>query len=720
MANDLGARKNTLTDLSSSSSFARIAQDYWLQIRVAIIAILALMIFFQDIYITGSEAIASSFYNYVLVIPFLSGFLIYRARRRLAAVMSLPDDQGQTNLNLGIGVSALAVAAVLYLYGSGTTYALDYHLVALEIFLGASILMLFNRKTLWILTLPLLLFIAAFPSLTEFGLSFWLAISWLTVVPAQWILAHIIGLNVVITLPSVNIPTLTLTTAAGAQYSFEVAVASSGVYSVVGFTLFAAFLGYICRGNLWKKALLFISAYPLLVLINILREVILVSVANIWGMIAFDIFHETSGIVLVFFVTLAVLVIGDRLLKLDFLPPRSQKPSCSLCGQEKKHSYTFCSNCGKFLLSAARRFSTRDAYAIGSLVIVTLILVATLGPAVANANAPTSIPIQSISASNADSLLPQVPGWNLTFNYQDFQVQQELEQDAALIYTYTQQSNINSSTGPMSLYVLIQVSASVHTPEASLIVYPILFGKSGVHVLTDGDVQILSHPYLVGTYFAYQQGSATNAYVYWVTRAVFNFGSYSAVRNVEISIWQNANYLADIGAIPNATDLTGIKQAFLPLAQAIALFWQPVSSNSVVQTLFQRWSVPMLGLAMVPAAAIVAESSLNTRRRKSNETVRSKLLKVKEKSLLESVELAYLDQKNWLGFKTKRPPTVEQIIAVHNARTSERLEPMDAFKELRYLEHLGFVKRDIIADTGDEPIQAWRLRATERTSLGKV
>jgi exosortase/archaeosortase family protein len=700
------------------SSLKRIFQEFWIQIAIGIIAIATLTIFFQDIYITGSDAIASDYYNFVLVIPFLSAYLIYRDRKTLTAIMPLKDDDERKYLNLTVGISLLAIALIVYLYGSGTFYPLDYHIIALEIFLCASILLLFNRKTLRTLIIPILLFMTALPSATQFELSFWLAMSWMSVVPAQWLL-HAVGLNVTITLPSANIPTLTLKTATGKIYDFGVGVASSGTYSVVGFTLFAGFLGYISKGRLWKKIFLFVLAYPLLVVVNIFREFVLVYVANLYGTFAFNVFHATSGIVLVFIVTFLLLVLGERLLKLDFFPSRSSTRFCSWCEEEKRQAHNFCINCGRFLRSAYRRVSSRDAYALAAIFIAVLAFVSFLSPAVQVANAPTNIPIQSISSQNADTLLPQVKGWTLSFIDRDYYLQEALRQDASLVYEYTSQGNTSST--PTVLQVMIQVSAEIHTPETSLLVYPVLFGHPGATAITDSDIQILNQPPVIGKFFVYQQegSSSIGAFLYWTTRAVFNFGSYSDFRNVMISIWADTNTLVASGAIPSPANLTAIKQLYLPLARSIALFWQPVSSNSVVQSLFHRWTAPMIGAALLPLLVVGSFTSIEKRREaRANSKLVGKLLTAQAKSLLESLRLACTeDSKNWLSrfklaqisIKKNKAATLEQVLNVHRQRTGKELSPLDAVAELMYAEHMGLVKRDIVSNISREPIQVWKL-----------
>ena len=420
--------------------------DWTFPIKLAVIAISTLIIFFQDIYIIGSDALASDYFNYVLIIPFLSFYLIYRKRRMLSAVLRLKDDGTRGYLNLALGFSGLTISLIVYLYGAYTSFPLDYHLIALQVFLLSRLLLFFNRQAVRIVAFPILLISTALPSAIQFGLGLWQGLSWSSAY-VSFLILNRIGIHSVFTTIS-DAPTIQLTTASGSVFSFVVGVASSGAYSVVGFTLFAFFVAYIAKGSILRRGILFALGYPLLLLLNILRLVIIIGAAYDWGILAFNIFHFTSGIVLVFGVTLLLLALGEKVFKLQFFSLAQQKSACSYCSQEFGVGHSFCMNCGSFLRSAKTVFSRRDVLSLFTLLFAILIFMSTLEPAVATANTPSLVDLSSLTPQNVLLLLPQIHGWNLTFVARDTQIEEILQQDAASIFVYTDQ---NSSDGSNAL-----------------------------------------------------------------------------------------------------------------------------------------------------------------------------------------------------------------------------------------------------------------------------
>ncbi len=131
--------------------------DMIVPIKITVIVLSTLIIFFQDIYVIGSDALASDYFNYVLIIPLLSLYLVYRKRQVLSALLPHIDDEGRGYLNYILGASGLAVSLIVYLYGAYTSFPLDYHLIALQIYLLSGILLLFNRQVLKIVAFPILL-----------------------------------------------------------------------------------------------------------------------------------------------------------------------------------------------------------------------------------------------------------------------------------------------------------------------------------------------------------------------------------------------------------------------------------------------------------------------------------------------------------------------------------------------------------------------------------
>jgi len=672
--------------------------EFSFQVKLIIIVIGAIAIFYPDLYTIGSEALASDYFNYVLVLPFLIFFLIYRKRRMLSAMITQRDDNGRGYVNLTIGISALAISLVFYLYGTFTSDPLDYHLIAFQIFLGASVLMLFNRQTLKFLAFPILLITAALPAVVQFGLGWWQDFSYASATYAYDVLATVhfpVVLGTVI-----DVPAIQLTRANGDVMSFILGVASSGIYSVVGFSVFAAFVAFIARGPVWKKVFLFALGFPLLLVINIFRVDILVLAAYYWGVVAFDIFHATTGIVLVFIVTFVLLVLGERAFHLRFFDIRTTSKYCSYCQQEWKNGKSFCTNCGKFLRICKVNLSRRDLIPIVALLLITIIFLSSLVPAVVTANSPTTVNLDSITHQNVLSFLPNIPQWNLSFVYRDTVVEEVLDQDAALIYTYTStNAPLNPDSGPPQFMVTVQISAGIHTPEDSIIVAPSFAGLSKNTIYKDQDAQILSNPVLVGKYFAYQPFNTTytQTVLYWNIGAAFNIGNYYDFRNVQIGIWSVTQDLASQGVIKSASDLQAAESAAMSIAVHVANYWEPLSSNSLLQTTVRKMYFPLLGLALFPAVVITGNSA-NTRKkeskasRKTFENVKS----THDKDLLKSVDAS-----------KGRDQTLEIILIQYKKLSGAEMSFADASVALASAERLGLIRHHII-EIYNEPVMVWK------------
>jgi exosortase/archaeosortase family protein len=683
LSNKIGSRSfSTLR----SSGFLALVNNYSLQIKLGIIAITILVIFFNDIATLGAEALASDYYNYVFVIPFMMAYLVYQKRRVLSAILPLRDDGGRGYLNLIAGISGLFASLMVYVYGIYTTDPLSFHLLALEIFLTCAILLLFNRQTLRTLAVPILLINAALPAAVTFGLSYWYAISIYSTYPAYLVLKFF-GLNVS-SVFSLNAPAIQLIAPTG-TFQFAVGVASSGIYSFVGFTVFALFVAYIATGPIWKRALLFLLGYALLIPINVLREIILITAANFWGIGAFNFFHLTSGFVLITIVTFVLLIIGGKFFGLDYLHTFKPKMPCAYCSQELSRNQTsFCSNCGKFLKSIRGTFTIRDTIAIEAMIIIFLIFFISLAPAYANAKNPSSVNISSnLTPQQALTLLPNVTGYTLSYSGPDVSVQQQLDADAILLYSY-------SSPNGAYITASVQVLTAYHTPDTSIIQHITNYGLQPYTVYANTNVEIpvnQSTTPLAGGFIAFLIPGSTQieSILWWNLRSLFNFGSYYDYRNVQIWL---------IGFPQNQSEISPLEQSLLPIASKIASWWEPKLAYSIIQTSLKQSSLPLAGVALFPPALVAGNDCIKKiRARRSNG---NSSIKPQERKLLEA--LNSLKDKSHFG-----RGTLEEISKGYERLTGQELDIAQASIAMTYLEHLGFVQKKII-DMGDEPVQVWQ------------
>jgi exosortase/archaeosortase family protein len=694
-----------------------------IQVKIAILAAATILIYFQDLYITGSEALASDYYNYVLVIPVLAGYLIYRKRRVLAAVLPVRDDAATGGYqNLAAGISALAVSVIMYLYGSVTSSPENFHLISLEIFLAAAVLLLFNRQTLRILLVPIFLVTAALPAAISFGLSYWIYMSWLSAIPA-FEFFKIIGLHATLGTSTVG-PAITISSASGSAYTFVVGVASSGIYSVVGATLFFAFVGYIAKGALWKKIALFVVAYPLLILVNVAREIVIISAAYEWGLAAFNVFHETSGIVLIFILVFLMLVLGQRAFNLEIFPTRSLLKYCSLCKDQLKARQTFCVSCGRFLGDTVAKFTNRDSLSILAIALIVILFSSSLIPKVSVASAPTNTALDSINSQNALTFLPTIPGWSLTYIGQDSYSRNALEADAYMLFTYASEN----ASAPTQVTAVVQISAQTHTPETSLQFHPLNFGlQTAQFYVQPEDVQLLDQPSIVGQYMVClgaECGPYPFALMYWQEPALFNIGGYYDTRTIQVQLRQfTTNFVAE-GVLRNASDYQGAERLLMPLAEATAKYWAPQGATSYLTLGVKKWGLPAIGLAIFPAALFIGietmRNSSSLRRKwwflaKSQEKLTTNVGSLGEQS---SAVLGFLRKKMMAESKSandldRKIITVGEIIGVGQFTES------DVVTALTYAEHLGVAKK-LIVDDNNEPVQKWAVdfRKVDRITDG--
>lgn len=96
--------------------------------------------------------------------------------------------------------------------------------------------------------------------------------------------AHILGVDVIRVGTQLYDPS--------GKYGYEVAAACSGIRSLVAIFLLATVYGFVAFKSPWKRALFMVLAAPFSVLGNLLRMLMIILVASIWGQSAGNFVHE--------------------------------------------------------------------------------------------------------------------------------------------------------------------------------------------------------------------------------------------------------------------------------------------------------------------------------------------------------------------------------------------------------------------------------------------
>lgn len=652
-------------------------------------------IYFQDLTIIANEALQSELTSHVLAIPFLLAYLIYRKRKTLRAAISFETSNPNhkpTYMQEIVGALLCLTAFLLYWHGSYTFYPLEFHLISLPIFVSGLVLIIFNVETLRALAFPIafLLFLTPPPSeiVSIAGANVAAFSSEVT-----YSLLKAIGLSVSLT-TEYGAPALLVTDRLGSQVQFVVGVASSGIYSIIGFAIFATFIMYVARGAAWKKATLFLASIPIIYALTTLRIILLVSLGYSQGVnVAWDIFHLLGASLLIFLGTIILLSLSEKIWKLQIFTTERKAMPCETCISETKSKENYCPNCGKILRYPSIKLSKQDIGKIAILIIVASIIVTISVPVFALSENPPKVLAQSLTNEQTVTvahIFPVIPNYNLSFVYRDTNFEEIAQRDRALVYAYTP---IENSGTTVFISTEIGPSRSTWHPwEASVIIWPQAHGATPEGIQLDlRDVQLLSNPPLLGRYFAFQQTktNTTEVVLYWMESALFNTGAGTAQKYVKISL---IVFPKDSDGIPQ------IEKLLLPFAKAIIGYWQPIKTWSQISLTIAKnggtlVTIPVTLLAII----LIAQAIQIQREKKSNLRIYNQLTMQEEKQVLQSVHQA----------SRKEEPTTAAIASHYEKLTGKTIELKQLIQKLKQAQELGLIKREITSRE-DQPIITWK------------
>jgi exosortase len=239
----------------------------------------------------GAVEYASNDYTYCLFVPLIFGYLVYL---RWPELEKAPIRQS----NLGLGLIILGI--VVYWFGMRANNQY-FGYVAVQILLAGVILWLWGAAVFRILLFPWAFFIFAWPvPFLDPIIAFPLRMAMSTLA------SHI--------LPILGVPCLQNGTAllspgdplhnipVGTRFQIDIADPCSGIRSLFALLMFSALFGYLFLPRLWQQWVIFLSAFPLAILGNLARVIMLVFGSIFFGS-AFAIgttedpswFHEGCG-----------------------------------------------------------------------------------------------------------------------------------------------------------------------------------------------------------------------------------------------------------------------------------------------------------------------------------------------------------------------------------------------------------------------------------------
>jgi exosortase len=647
-----------------------------------------LVFYFQDLNLIFTDALNNEATSYLLVIPFLLVYLVFRKRKMLRA--SISDAQGQgskSRLGMMGGILLCTTAVLLYWYSSSTFTPLDYHILTLPVFVSGLILILFNPQTLRQAAFPVLFLFLLVPAPSEIFYGFGSALAVVSTEVSNAIV-HSVGIPSAIS-SDYGIPAITITRPDGTTVPFTVSVACSGIYSLIGFFVFAAFIAFIVRDKTWKKLAIFAIGLPLVYSLNIIRITGILLIGYQWGeQLALDIFHLLGGWVLIFIGTFILLTISEKAFKTQIFTHKETNITCPTCNPNPTaQQETYCNDCGRLLKYPKIKLNKLDTAKVVAVILAVTLLVAIQAPVFALTKGPAQILIQTPQGEQGNTqMFPQFPGYDLQFFIRDTAFEQISGQNLSLMYVYSPQDQSRET-----VWLGVEIADSMtplHRWEICLINSPQTHNyQSSATQLDLRDIDILQNPPVTARYFAWNdtKENQIELVLYWYETTVFTINNASQQKHVKISL------------ITYPENVSASEASLLPMAEAIAQYWEPIRTwNTLALFLSHNALILAATMAVLLAAIPIFSIFKNQKQKKLNLLAFQKLSKPNQ----QLVEIIQKTEKSSVANLNKIGEVYQQTIG--QKVRNEKLQ-----QELAGLEKTGLIKRRVISDQ-DSPVQGWR------------
>ena len=663
-----------------------------LGLKIAVLVAATLAIFYQDLTVIANDALQSEFMSHILAIPFLFSYLIYRKRKMLRTVMPLnarnqPKVTRHAPTMAGFLLSTVAI--LLYWYGSYTFTPLEYHILAMPVFIAGLTLILFNLQTLRQLAFPIafLILLMPPPSAVLYGLG-----STLSVISTEDSNAILNALGIHSTISSeYGNPIIQVTRSNGAIIPFMVDVACSGVYSLIGFIIFAIFIVYIIRDKLWKRAAIFPIGLLVFYLLNITRITTILLIGYHYGEeTALQIFHIVGGWVLIFLGTMLLLTITEKILKTHIRARTTALKPCQHDLKRFSHQQNFCSSCGGLLRYPQVQLKRQDLAKMVAITMAVALLLYIQVPVFALKKGPAELIIHTPTGEQTTTqILPEIQGYTLKFVYRDESFEQRAKQDASLVYAY-----IPDDKTKETVWMTVEIASarsSLHPWEYCLITWPQTHGyQPKVTQLELKDMQILKNPPIMARYVAFQyiKTNQTQVVLYWYEKSTFQTNTTSQERHVKISL---------ISYLNSQQSTSEVEYKLTKIATAIAQYWQPIKTWTHVAILISQNSGKLTaittGLLIVLVAILVFERN---KERKANANAYQKL----SEPVKQTINIIHETEKT-------TTPTLNKIAIKHRNTVGKPINKEELLLMLTEIEKTGIIKSEVVSKE-DEPTQIWK------------
>lgn len=665
-----------------------------LKTSTLLLGIIAL--YFQDLSTLFRDALENGSTSYVLLVPLILAYLLYRKRKMLRATISTEngDRSGNTkHAAISSGILVCTTAIILYWYGSYTLIPLEYHILTLPIFTAGLTLVLFDPQTLRQAVFPVafLAFLTPLPPGILDMLSLTLSV---TSTQASNALVNLLGIHSTISSES-GTPTINIIRPDSTPISFAPDIARSGTYGLVSFLIFAAFVAYIVRGKISKKIVIFFIGLPLIYLLNILRITISVLIGyQSSQQVALGMLDPLGVWLFILICTLILLAIAEKMFRSQIFAKKQRTDICQVCNPHVSTQTAFCTSCGRLVKCSPIRFRIGDAAKILVAALTIALLLPIQSPVFALTQGPARILVQTPTGEQGNTeILPQMPGYTTRFLLRDMESENVSGLDLSLVYEYTPQDQTKKL-----VWVSVEI-AEMQTPlrpwEDCFVILPQSYGNPhSVNQLDLRDVALLENPQIVARYFGFQYNgnNRTQLVLYWFESTVLTINNTSAQKQVKLSL---------IAYPDKPEDVPSMEEYLLPFATAIVGYWQPIKTWAAIAMFVSQNGISLAGIPTTVLVALVILHVFDVRKqRRANATAYEKLSK-------PSQQLVNIIQKT----EKRTMPTMDKLQTAYQEVTKERVDARQMEYELAKLEKIGVIKRSIV-DRQDVPALTWKTQIT--------
>ena len=216
-----------------------------------------------------------SYYSHGILIPFVSGFLVWQMRDELAAIKPRRSPWGMPLIITGLCVHLMSSLLRVY-FTSG---------FSMPVVLSGLVLFFYGSKTLKKITFPVafLIFMIPVPLVVITNISFKMKIFAAQIATAA--------------LNSMGLEAVRSGSVLKMQHTYVVVDdICSGLRSLISLTALGSIFAWWMKGPMPKRILLFCSTIPIAIATNVLRIVFLSFVSEVWGsQYATGFVHDFSG-----------------------------------------------------------------------------------------------------------------------------------------------------------------------------------------------------------------------------------------------------------------------------------------------------------------------------------------------------------------------------------------------------------------------------------------